>query len=301
MHSVNANGADIPALGFGTWTLGGARCEQLVARALAVGYRHIDTAIMYGNEAEVGRAIAGSGVPRDDVFLTTKVWYTDIGAGQLERAAEASLAAPRRRPGRSSPDPLAQSGRFRLPNSIGALNRARERGLTRHIGVSNFTIALLEEACALSDAPLVCNQVESHPFLDQRRVHAACRAHGMAMTAYAPLGRGGDLLVAGADPRRGRKIRQDAGPDRAQVACAAGGGGLHSAHLPPRAGRRECADLRLRAVGKTTWRRSARCAAPTAAFATCLLPAMGCAVSGAAQLPCGHRLNFTFWKDLRAQ
>ncbi len=195
MHTVNANGAEIPALGFGTWTLREGDCESLVAKALATGYRHVDTAIMYRNEAEVGRAIAASGVPRDEVFLTTKVWYTDIGAGDLERAAEESL----RRLGADHVDLLLihwPNPDIPLADSIGALNRVRERGMTRHIGVSNFTLALLEEACSLSAAPLVCNQVESHPFLDQRRIHAACRAHGMAMTAYAPLGRGGDVLKA---------------------------------------------------------------------------------------------------------
>ena len=195
MHTVNANGAEIPALGFGTWTLREGDCESLVAKALATGYRHVDTAIMYRNEAEVGRAIAASGVPRDEVFLTTKVWYTDIGAGDLERAAEESL----RRLGADHVDLLLihwPNPNIPLADSIGALNRVRERGMTRHIGVSNFTLALLEEACSLSAAPLVCNQVESHPFLDQRRIHAACRAHGMAMTAYAPLGRGGDVLKA---------------------------------------------------------------------------------------------------------
>lgn len=209
MYSVKANGAEIPALGFGTWTLSGARCERLVETALAVGYRHVDTAIMYGNEAEVGRAVAESGVPRDELFLTTKVWYTDIGAGDLERAAEASLG----RLGVDHVDLLLihwPNPEIPLADSIGALNRARERGLTRHIGVSNFTIGLLEKACALSGAPFACNQVESHPFLDQRRIHAACQAHGMAMTAYAPLGRGGAVLRA--DPIRAAAERHGRSP-----------------------------------------------------------------------------------------
>lgn len=193
MHTVSANGARIPAIGLGTWTLKGEACSQLVAHALRTGYRHIDTAIMYGNEADVGRGLKTAGIRRDDVFLTTKVWHTDIGAGDLERAAEGSLE----RLGVEAVDLLLihwPNPRIPLADSIGALNRARERGLTRHIGVSNFTLAMIEEATRLSEAPLVCNQVESHPYLDQRRIHAACRASGMAMTAYAPLGRGGDLL-----------------------------------------------------------------------------------------------------------
>jgi len=196
MHTVSANGATIPAIGLGTWTLKGEACSELVAQALRSGYRHVDTAIMYGNEADVGRGLKSGGVARNDVFLTTKVWYTDIGAGDLERAAEGSL----KRLGVDAVDLLLihwPNPDIPLAESIGALNRAREKGLTRHIGVSNFTLAMIEEATRISEAPLVCNQVESHPFLDQRRILAACRAHGMAMTAYAPIGRAGDLLKAG--------------------------------------------------------------------------------------------------------
>jgi len=199
MKIVLANGAEIPALGLGTWTLKGERCSEIVADAIGCGYRHIDTAIMYENETEVGRGIARSGVAREDLFLTTKVWYGDIGAGELERAAEGSL----KRLGVDYVDLLLihwPNPAIPLAESIGALNRARERGLTRHIGVSNFTIPMLDEASAISPAPLVCNQVESHPLLDQRRVHAACLRHGMAMTAYAPLGRG-EALEASAVTR----------------------------------------------------------------------------------------------------
>jgi diketogulonate reductase-like aldo/keto reductase len=195
MHTVSANGARIPAIGLGTWTLKGEACSQLVSHALRTGYRHVDTAIMYGNEADVGRGLRESDVDRNDVILTTKVWYTDIGTGDLERAAEGSL----KRLGVDEVDLLLihwPNPNIPIADSIAALNRARERGLTRHIGVSNFTLAMIEEATSLSAAPLVCNQVESHPFLDQRRIHAACRKHGMAMTAYAPIGRGGDILRA---------------------------------------------------------------------------------------------------------
>ncbi|MGN6550737.1 MAG: aldo/keto reductase [Pararhizobium sp.] len=195
MHIVSANGAEIPSIGLGTWTLKGETCSELVAEALKQGYRHIDTAIMYGNEEAVGAAMKASAVKRDDVFLTTKVWYTDIGAGDLERAAAGSL----KRLGVDEVDLLLihwPNPAIPLADSIGALNRARERGLTRHIGVSNFTLPLLAEALRLSDAPLVCNQVESHPLLDQQRIHEACLRAGMAMTAYAPLGRGGDVLRA---------------------------------------------------------------------------------------------------------
>lgn len=194
MHNVNANGASIPAIGFGTWTLKGEQCAEMVREALAAGYRHIDTAAMYANESEVGQGLRDSGIARDSVFLTTKVWWTDIAPGDLERSAESSLE----RLGVDQVDLLLihwPNPRIPLEGSIRALNAMRERGIARHIGVSNFTLGLLAQARAVSDAPLVANQVEYHPYLDQRRIYAACRAAGMAMVSYCPLYRGGDLLV----------------------------------------------------------------------------------------------------------
>lgn len=193
MHEVAANGAKIPAIGLGTWTLKGDQCSDLVSHALAVGYRHVDTAKMYDNEAAVGAGIKASPVPRDDIFLTTKVWWTDLAPGDLERSAEGSL----KRLGLDHVDLLLihwPNARIPLEGTIKALNKMRERGLTRHIGVANFPTRLLGEAITLSDAPLVANQVEYHPYLDQTKVHAACRAAGMAMVSYCPLYRGGGLL-----------------------------------------------------------------------------------------------------------
>lgn len=193
MHRIKANGADIPAIGMGTWTLKGDQCAELVAAAIDVGYRHIDTAAMYANEDAVGRGIAGSGIARDDIFVTTKVWWTDIAPGDLERSAEQSLA----RLGLGHVDLLLihwPNPRVPVADSIGALNRVRERGLARNIGVSNFTTALLDEALRASDAPLVADQVEYHPMLNQDKVHAACRKAGMAMVSYCPLYRGGALF-----------------------------------------------------------------------------------------------------------
>ena len=193
MHRIKANGADIPAIGMGTWTLKGDQCAELVAAAIDVGYRHVDTAAMYANEDAVGRGIAGSGIARDDIFVTTKVWWTDIAPGDLERSAEQSLA----RLGLDHVDLLLihwPNPRVPVADSIGALNRVRERGLARNIGVSNFTTALLDEALRASDAPLVADQVEYHPMLNQDKVHAACRKAGMAMVSYCPLYRGGALF-----------------------------------------------------------------------------------------------------------
>ncbi len=193
MHSVSANGANIPAIGLGTWTLKGDQCARLVEHALKSGYAHVDTAAAYENEEAVGAGLRSSGLARDSYFLTTKVWWTDIGEGDLQRSAEASV----KRLGVDQLDLLLihwPNPSVPLAESIAALNAARNAGLTRHIGVSNFPTALLAQAKALSAAPLVCNQVEYHPYLDQSKIYRALRDAGMAMTAYCPLHRGGGLL-----------------------------------------------------------------------------------------------------------
>ncbi len=211
MHMVEANGASIPALGMGTWTLKGQTCADLVTHALKSGYRHIDTAAAYENEEAVGAGLRASGLARDEIFVTTKVWWTNIGAGDLERSAEESCA----RLGLDHVDLLLihwPNPDVALSESIAALNRVRESGLARHIGVSNFPTALLAEAVRLSDAPLVANQVEYHPYLDQEKVYQACRAAGMAMVSYCPLSRGGDLFaqpaIADAAARHGKTPAQ---------------------------------------------------------------------------------------------
>lgn len=194
MEHVEANGASIPALGLGTWTLKGRDCADLVAHALSVGYRHLDTAAMYDNEEAVGEGLRASGLKREDVFVTTKVWYTDIAPGDLERSATESLT----RLGLDHVDLLLihwPNPAVPVADSIGALNAVRASGLTRHIGVSNFTTGLLAEAIAASEHPLVANQVEYHPRLSQAKVLAACRAAGMAMVSYCPLYRGGALFA----------------------------------------------------------------------------------------------------------
>ncbi|MFH1553540.1 MAG: aldo/keto reductase [Pseudomonadota bacterium] len=189
MQFIEANGARIPGLGLGTMTLKETLCVEIVSSALKSGYRHVDTAANYGNEREVGEGLRAGGVKREDYFLTTKVWYTRIAAGDLERSAEESLE----KFGVSCFDLFLihwPNATIPLADSIGALNNVKRSGITKHIGVANFTIPMLEEAMHLTKEPLVTNQIEVHPFLDQTRLIAACRRHGLAISAYCPLARG---------------------------------------------------------------------------------------------------------------
>lgn len=189
MLFVEANGAKIPALGLGTWELSGRTCARVVEQALRLGYRHVDTAQVYDNEREVGDAVRASGVRRDDVFITTKVWTNHFAPNDLERSVKESLARLRL----PSVDLLLlhwPNPHVPLRETLGALAHARRLGLTRHIGVSNFTVALIEEAVAACPEPLVCDQVEYHPYLDQTKVRAACDQHGLALVAYSPIAKG---------------------------------------------------------------------------------------------------------------
>jgi 2,5-diketo-D-gluconate reductase B len=196
--AVSAHGARIPLLGLGTWDLRGRVCTEMVQAALHLGYRHIDTAEAYDNERAVGEGLKASGVKREDVFLTTKIWPTHFSASDLPRAAADCLA----RLGVSAVDLLLlhwPNPQIPLPETIGALCKVKRDGLTRHIGISNFNVALIEAAWKATTEPLVCNQVECHPYLDQSKVLAACRKHGMAMTAYSPIAQGkagGDDVLA---------------------------------------------------------------------------------------------------------
>jgi 2,5-diketo-D-gluconate reductase B len=189
MNFIEANGAKIPAIGLGTWELRGRTCARLVEQALRLGYRHIDTAQIYENEREVGEGLRGSGVKRDEVFITTKVWTSHFTPHDLERSAKESLVKLRL----TEVDLLLlhwPNPQVPLSETLGALARARQLGLARHIGVSNFTVALIEEAVAACPEPLVCDQVEYHPYLDQTKVKEACARHGMAVVAYSPVAKG---------------------------------------------------------------------------------------------------------------
>jgi len=206
MRFVEANGARIPAIGLGTWELRERACARVVQQALKLGYRHIDTSQVYENEREIGEGLRASGVKRDDVFLTTKIWTTHFAPHDLERSAKESLV----RLHVTEVDLLLlhwPNPHVPLAETLGALAHAKKLGLTRHIGVSNFTVALIEEAVALCPEPLVCNQVEFHPYLDQSKVKEACERHGMALVAYSPVAKG-RVKTDGALIRIGRVHRK---------------------------------------------------------------------------------------------
>ena len=189
MDYVNLKGARVPALGLGTWQLSGAQCADVVRAGLDMGYRHIDTAQAYNNEEEVGAALAGSGVARDDIFLTTKVWYERIAPGELQRSVDESLTKLRT----DHVDLLLihwPNVKIPLGDSLKALAEVKAQGKARHIGVSNFPVALLKEAVEVNGADLLCDQVEYHPFLSQRQVLEFLRSHEMFLTAYSPIARG---------------------------------------------------------------------------------------------------------------
>ena len=210
--TVEANGARIPLLGLGTWELRGRVCTRVVEQALRLGYRHLDTAEIYDNEQAVGDGLHASGVNRGDIFVTTKIWPAHFAPGELERAARQCLARLRL----SEVDLLLlhwPNPQIPLAETLGALASVKRDGLTRHIGVSNFTAAQIQEALKATTEPIVCNQVECHPFLDQSKVIAACRRHGMAVVAYSPIARGG----AGNDEVLGR-IGAAHGKSAAQIA-----------------------------------------------------------------------------------
>jgi 2,5-diketo-D-gluconate reductase B len=182
-------GVRIPKIGCGTWQLRGAQCAQVVEEALRVGYRHIDTAQGYENEAAVGEGIRASGVPRDDIFITTKVRPDRAADGELQKSTEESL----KRLGTGVIDLLLlhwPSPTVPVSESARALSDAKSRGLTKHIGVSNLTIAKLDEAVRSSDQPLAAAQIEYHPYLNQSRILGAIRGHGLAVIAYCPIALG---------------------------------------------------------------------------------------------------------------
>lgn len=186
MEYVTVHGVDIPVLGFGTWEVTGDSAYRSAREALDVGYRHLDTAQAYENEEQVGRAIADSGLDRDDLFVTTKVWSSNASKADLAPSHDQSLE----RLGLDYVDLLLIHWPTDVPieQTVEALEAVREDGKTRLIGVSNYPSRLLERAIAAG--PVAVNQVEYHPFLGQDAVLGVLREHGLALAAYSPLAHG---------------------------------------------------------------------------------------------------------------
>ena len=185
------NGNLVPALGFGTWQLVGDDAFNSTLKALEVGYRHIDTADKYGNHKQVGRALEESGVDRKEIFLTSKVWHSELSASKLSKSVDRFLEE-------------LETGYLDLllihwPNkgidlgeTLGAMNQLKTKGIIRNIGVSNFTVNHIKD-CLKTGVEVVNNQVELHPTFGQAQLHQFCEENGIVLTAYSPLGRGADL------------------------------------------------------------------------------------------------------------
>jgi diketogulonate reductase-like aldo/keto reductase len=188
MEHQTIKGEKVPALGLGTYRLTGEACVRSVGRALSMGYRHLDTAQMYGNEAEVGRGIEDAGVERGEIFLTTKVWPSDFAHDRVKEKTRASLKKLRTEyvdlllmhwPGDGVP----------LGETLGAMRELQQEGSLLHIGVSNFSPSLVEEAA--EHAEIFCNQVQYHPYRRQDALVDQAREMDYLLTAYTPLSRGG--------------------------------------------------------------------------------------------------------------
>jgi 2,5-diketo-D-gluconate reductase B len=189
METITAQGVAIPRLGFGTFRMPGNDAQPVVENAIALGYRHIDTAAMYENEAAVGAAIAASGLSRNDLFVTTKVWHDQLAPDALRRAFDASLQKLRL----DHVDLYMvhwPSKDMDLAATLEAMMALRERELTRAIGVCNFNLPMIRRAVEEISAPIASLQLEYHPFLSQASMLAYARGKGIPLTAYAPLAQG---------------------------------------------------------------------------------------------------------------
>jgi 2,5-diketo-D-gluconate reductase B len=189
MDTIKTQGVAIPRLGFGTFRMPGGDAQPVVESAIALGFRHIDTAAMYENEAAVGAAIAASGIARDELFITTKAWYDQLAPDALRRAFETSLGKLRldhvdlymiHWPARD----------MDMAATLEVLMELREQGLTRAIGVCNFNLPMIRRAIEEIGAPIAAHQVEYHPFLSQAPMLAYLRGRNIPLTAYAPLAQG---------------------------------------------------------------------------------------------------------------
>lgn len=206
--SFSEEAGDIPAIGFGTSPMLGGMSPEIVLTALKAGYRHIDTARKYGTERAVGEAIRASGIPRADIFVTTKVSHENLRPADFARSVDESLRA-------LDVDYIDlllvhwPNPEIAVREYMPALAKAKRDGLARHIGVANFTTRLLDEAVALCSEPLVALQAEYHPYLDQSKLLTAVRRHGLVYIAYCPLARGkllNDPVLAEIAKAHGRSV-----------------------------------------------------------------------------------------------
>ena len=183
MQTVKAHGAEIPALGFGVFRMSDAEVEAVVPAALEAGFTHFDTAQIYGNEAALGRALQAAGARRSDLFLTTKVWVDNYSPGRFEASVDESLDKLKV----EQVDLLLlhwPADKVAIADQIDLLNAVQAAGKTRFIGVSNQNVAQLRESISRSAALIVTNQIEVHPYLDQRAMVQAAKAAGVSITAY---------------------------------------------------------------------------------------------------------------------
>jgi 2,5-diketo-D-gluconate reductase B len=184
--TLSVGGANIPLLGFGTYGMSGSKLQNVMVAALQEGFRHIDTAQMYGNESDVGAAIRASGVARSDVFVSTKVWVSNYSRDRFMTSVEASL-----RELRSDYIDLLlvhwPRGGAPMAEQVEGLNRAVSSGKVRHVGVSNYSADMVRAAAALLEHPLVTNQVEYHPFLDQSALLRQAAASESSLMAYCGM------------------------------------------------------------------------------------------------------------------
>lgn len=189
MSDIETRGIRLPRMGFGTFLMTGDTCRAAVESALSIGYRHIDTAARYENEADVGAALAESTLPRSDIHVTTKVWHDQLAPDAIRRSMGESLRKLR----------LDHVDLFLihwpapdmdLPKALETLMALKEEGLTRAIGVANFTLPLLKQVVEEIGAPIACNQIEYHVYLDQTPIRAYLAHHGIAVTAYCPIAKG---------------------------------------------------------------------------------------------------------------
>lgn len=211
MKQIKIKGATVPALGFGTFQLDNDTAYKMVRAALEAGYRHIDTAQIYNNEEGVGRAIEDSGIPREEIFLTTKVWYEKLDKQQFMPSVEESL----RKLKTKQVDLLLihwPNPEVPVEEYIGELVKAQEKGYTKYIGVSNHTTALLDKVLA-TGADIITNQVEYHPFINQDTLNNYLGKNDITLTAYSPIAQG---KVMGNDTLK--SIGEKYGKNEAQVA-----------------------------------------------------------------------------------